>query len=29
VEAQWVLLGVESGETYWFTAHLGEAKDIH
>jgi aminoglycoside 2''-phosphotransferase len=28
-EVHWVLLGVESGETYWFTAHLGEAKDIH
>lgn len=27
-EVHWVLLGVESGETYWFTSHLGEAKDI-
>lgn len=27
-EAHWVLLGVESGETYWFAAHLGDAKDI-
>jgi hypothetical protein len=22
------LLGVETGENYWFTAHLGEARDI-
>lgn len=28
-EVHWVLLGVESGETYWFSSHLGEAKDIH
>jgi len=27
-ELQWVLLGVESGEKYWFTAHLGGARDI-
>ena len=27
-EVHWVLLGVESGEAYWFTSHLGEAKDI-
>jgi aminoglycoside 2''-phosphotransferase len=27
-ELQWVLLGVESGEDYWFTAHLGGARDI-
>lgn len=27
-EVQWVLLGVESGEAYWFTAHLGGARDI-
>jgi aminoglycoside 2''-phosphotransferase len=27
-ELQWVLLGVESGEEYWFTAHLGGARDI-
>ena len=26
-EVHWVLLGVESGEAYWFTSHLGEAKD--
>jgi aminoglycoside 2''-phosphotransferase len=28
LELQWVLLGVESGERYWFTAHLGGALDI-
>jgi aminoglycoside 2''-phosphotransferase len=28
IEIQWVLLGVESGEKYWFTAHLGGARDI-
>jgi aminoglycoside 2''-phosphotransferase len=28
IELQWVLLGVESGETYWFTAHIGGARDI-
>jgi len=28
IELQWVLLGVESGEKYWFTAHLGGARDI-
>lgn len=28
IELQWVLLGVESGENYWFTAHLGGARDI-
>jgi len=27
LEVQWVLLGVESGENYWFTAHLGGARD--
>jgi len=28
IELQCVLLGVESGEQYWFTAHLGGARDI-
>jgi aminoglycoside 2''-phosphotransferase len=28
IELQWVLLGVESGEDYWFTAHIGGARDI-
>ena len=28
IELQWVLLGIESGEKYWFTAHLGGARDI-
>ena len=28
IELQWILLGVESGEQYWFTAHLGGALDI-
>jgi aminoglycoside 2''-phosphotransferase len=29
IELQWALLGVESGEYYWFTAHIGGARDIH
>jgi len=28
IELQWVLLGVETGETYWFTSHLGGARDV-
>lgn len=28
IELQWVLLGIESGEKYWFTAHIGGARDI-
>lgn len=28
VELQWVLLGLETGEHYWFTSHLGGARDI-
>jgi aminoglycoside 2''-phosphotransferase len=28
IELQWVLLGLESGEKYWFTSHLGNARDI-
>ncbi|HEX5941643.1 MAG TPA: phosphotransferase [Anaerolineales bacterium] len=28
IELQWVLLGVETGETFWFTAHVGGARDI-
>jgi len=28
MEIQWALLGVESGEQYWFTSHLGCARDI-
>ena len=28
IELQWVLLGVETGEDYWFTAHLGGARDV-
>jgi len=28
IELQWVLLGVETGEKLWFTAHLGGARDI-
>jgi aminoglycoside 2''-phosphotransferase len=27
-EVHSALLGVETGENYWFTAHLGEARDI-
>jgi aminoglycoside 2''-phosphotransferase len=28
IELQWVLLGLENGETFWFTAHLGGARDV-
>ena len=28
IELQWVLSGIESGENFWFTAHLGGARDI-
>jgi len=28
IELQWVLLGLESNEKYWFTSHLGNARDI-
>jgi len=28
LELQWVLLGLESGEQYWFTSHLGNARDV-
>lgn len=28
LELEWVLLGLETGETFWFTAHLGGARDI-
>jgi aminoglycoside 2''-phosphotransferase len=28
IELQWVVLGLESGEHYWFTSHLGSARDI-
>jgi aminoglycoside 2''-phosphotransferase len=28
IEFQWILLGLESGEKFWFTAHLGGARDI-
>jgi aminoglycoside 2''-phosphotransferase len=28
LEIEWVLRGLESGETFWFTAHLGGARDI-
>jgi hypothetical protein len=28
IELQWTLLGLETGETFWFTAHLGGACDI-
>jgi aminoglycoside 2''-phosphotransferase len=27
-EVHWALLGVETGELYWFTAHLGDPRDI-
>jgi len=28
LELEWVLRGFETGETFWFTAHLGSARDI-
>jgi len=28
IELQWVLLGLERGENFWFTAHLGGARDF-
>jgi aminoglycoside 2''-phosphotransferase len=28
IELQWVLLGIETGEPFWFTAHLGGARDM-
>ncbi len=28
IELEWVLLGLETGENFWFTAHLGGARDI-
>jgi hypothetical protein len=29
IELEWVLLGLETGESFWFTAHLGGPRDIH
>jgi aminoglycoside 2''-phosphotransferase len=28
IELEWVLRGLESGQNFWFTAHLGGARDI-
>ncbi len=28
IEFEWVLLGLETGDKFWFTAHLGGARDI-
>ncbi|MBN2044543.1 MAG: phosphotransferase [Anaerolineales bacterium] len=28
IELQWVLLGLETGDNFWFTAHLGSARDV-
>ena len=28
LELEWVLRGFESGEKFWFTVHLGNARDI-
>ena len=28
IELQWVLLGIETDDNFWFTAHLGGARDI-
>lgn len=29
IELQWVLLGLETGENFWFTAHIGGARDVY
>lgn len=28
IELQWVLLGIETDDNFWFTAHLGGARDL-
>ena len=28
-DLQWVLLGLETGESFWFTAHIGGARDVY
>lgn len=28
LELEWILRGMESGENFWYTAHLGRARDI-
>ncbi len=28
IELQWVMLGITRGESFWFTAHLGGARDL-
>jgi aminoglycoside 2''-phosphotransferase len=28
IELQWVMLGITRGEPFWFTAHLGGARDL-
>jgi hypothetical protein len=28
IELEWILLGLETGESFWFTAHVGGARDI-
>lgn len=28
IELQWVLSGLDGGETFWFTAHIGGARDL-
>jgi aminoglycoside 2''-phosphotransferase len=29
IELEWVYRGLDSGENFWFTGHLGGARDIH
>ncbi|MFZ4658307.1 MAG: hypothetical protein ACOYNY_14925 [Caldilineaceae bacterium] len=29
IELQWVLLGLETGKSFWFTAHIGGARDVY
>jgi aminoglycoside 2''-phosphotransferase len=29
IELEWILRGLETGETFWFTAHLAGVRDIH
>jgi aminoglycoside 2''-phosphotransferase len=29
IELDWAALGIERNETFWFTSHLGNARDVH
>ena len=28
IELEWILLGIETGDNFWFTSHLGSARDV-